>query len=286
MTLFDVVGAENADDSTELTGAAPRGPLRRVRATVAYDGSSFFGFAAQPGLRTVAGSLTGALERVLRVPVTITGAGRTDRGVHAWGQVISFDAPAVGLDVRRLQRSVNRMLAPAVVVRDIAEASDDFDARFSALSRRYHYTVLNRPLPDPFVAGTAWHVAEPLDVAALRLASDPLLGEHDFSSFCRRPKGVRDDDAVSLVRRVTDARWLVLDDDVLRFEIAASAFCHQMVRSIVGTIIEMGRAGNRRSGGRGPRPGDMLAIVRACDRAFAGPVAPAHGLCLWEVGYP
>lgn len=129
-------------------------------------------------------------------------------------------------------------------------------------------------------------MAEPLDLAALRLAADPLLGEHDFSSFCRRPKGGRDDDAVSLVRRVTDSRWLVVDDGVLRFEIEATAFCHQMVRSIVGTIIEMGRAGNRRSGGRGPRPGDMLAIVRACDRAFAGPVAPAHGLCLWEVGYP
>lgn len=284
MTLFDVVPGDNADDSADQSGAAPSGPLRRVRATVAYDGSSFFGFAAQPGLRTVAGVLGGAIERALRVPVTITGAGRTDRGVHAWGQVISFDAPSVGLDVRRLQRSVNRMLAPAVVMREIAETSDDFDARFSAVSRRYRYTVLNRPLPDPFLASTSWHVAEPLDVAALRLASDPLLGEHDFSSFCRRPKGGRDD-GVSLVRRVTDTSWLVLDDGILRFEIEASAFCHQMVRSIVGTLVEMGRAGNRRAGGRGPRAGEMLAIVRACDRAAAGPVAPPHGLCLWQVGY-
>jgi tRNA pseudouridine38-40 synthase len=258
--------------SPAITGGA-LAPVR-VRMTVAYDGRGFHGFAAQPGaLPTVAGTLTEALERKLGHPVTLVAAGRTDAGVHAWGQVVSFDA-ARGFEPRQLRDSLNRALAPAVVVRAVEEAPPGFDARRSARSRRYRYTILNRHVGDPFLAATTWHVPDPLDLAALRLTCDPLFGEHDFSSFCRRPRSARE---VSMVRRVLDACWVEVGDDVLRFEIEASSFCHQMVRSLVGFMVAVG-AGRRRAG-------EMAAVLRARDRAGAPHLAPARGLCLWEVRY-
>jgi len=154
----------------------------------------------------------------------------------------------------------------------------DFDARFSAIFRRYRYRVLNREFPDPFLAATTWYVPAPLDLRTLRLACDPLIGEHDFSSFCRRPRpgpGLPDP---TLVRRVRSAAWHDLGDGLLQFEITANAFCHQMVRSIVGTHVEIG-AGRRSAG-------SLLGTLRARDRSTAGQLAPPHGLCLWEVGYP
>jgi tRNA pseudouridine38-40 synthase len=257
--------------------AAPEGPLVRVRMTVAYDGSGFHGFAPNPGVETVGGTLAAAIERVLRAPVQLTCAGRTDTGVHAWGQVVSFDAPADRFDPLVLQRSVNRLCGPRIVAREVARAPDDFDARRSAVSRTYRYTVLNRPVPDPFLAHVSWHVDEPLDLDLLRLGSDPFVGEHDFSAFCRRPRH-RDGSPASLVRRVLRAGWDDLGDGVLRFEIQANAFCHQMIRSIVGTLVDVG-AGRR-------RPGEVLGILASRDRARASQLAPPQGLCLWAVEYP
>jgi tRNA pseudouridine38-40 synthase len=248
----------------------------RVRMTVAYDGRGFHGFAAQSGeVRTVAGVLGAALERKLGQPVFLVAAGRTDAGVHAWGQVVSFDASGEGFDPHGLLLSLNRVLAPEVVVRAVEEADAGFDARRSARSRCYRYTVLNRPLPDPFLAATTWRVPEPLDLRAMRLACDPLIGEHDFTSFCRRPRTTTGEP--SMVRRVLEARWSEVGDDVLRFEIEASSFCQQMVRSIVGLMVAMGR-GRRRAG-------EMAGVLRAGDRSLAPHLAPAHGLCLWEVRY-
>jgi tRNA pseudouridine38-40 synthase len=267
VTLFD-----QPDDQP----AAPSEPLVRVRLLVAYDGSGFHGFAAQPGHRTVAGVLRAAIEKVARHPVELTCAGRTDRGVHAWGQVVSLDL-AASVDLGGLQRSLVKLCGPAIVVREAALASPGFDARFSATGRTYRYTVLNREVPDPFLAATSWHVQEPLDVELLTLACDPFLGEHDFSAFCRRPKVGPGEEAVSLVRRVRRAEWTDLGEGVLRFEIEANAFCHQMVRSIVGTVVAAGHAG--------VRAGDIRAILRAGDRAAAAPIAPPEGLCLWHVSY-
>lgn len=269
-------GAEVVEQQQEAE-APVAAPVVRVRMTVAYDGSGFRGFAANAGVRTVGGELAGALARVLGHPIGLTCAGRTDAGVHAWGQVVHFDTP-VEPDVAALQRSLNAMLAPAVVVRSAGVAEPGFDARRSALARRYRYTVLSRPIPDPFLAATAWHVDEPLDLRAMELACDPLIGEHDWSSFCRRPPD--GDPAMaprSLVRVVREAGWTDLGAGVLRFEIEASAFCHQMVRSVVGTLVAVGR-GRRRAG-------DMAGIIRARDRAKAGEPAPPHGLCLWKVTY-
>jgi tRNA pseudouridine38-40 synthase len=252
--------------------------MDRVRLLVAYDGTGFAGFAANPGVTTVGGTLIAALERVLGHPVTLTCAGRTDAGVHGWGQVVTFDARSAGLDLVALQRSVNKLCAPRIVVREASTVDPGFDARHSAVARHYRYTILNRPVPDPFLAGTAWHVATLLDLASMRLGADPLIGEHDFSSFCRRPR-VREGMAVpSLVRRVLDVRWHDLGHEVLRFDISASSFCQQMVRAVVGTLVEVG-TGRKRAG-------DVRGILEARDRSRAGQLAPAHGLCLWAVTYP
>jgi len=248
----------------------------RARLTVAYDGSGFRGFADNPGVTTVAGTLAGAVERVCGAPVELAVAGRTDAGVHAWGQVVSLDLPD-DADLARLQQSINRICGPALVVRGATWVDDGFEARFSARWRRYRYTICNRPVPDPFLAATAWHVPQPLDLRAMTLACDPLIGEHDFSSFCRRPKPAPGAPAVSLVRRVRDASWVDEGDGVLRLWIRADAFCHQMVRSITGLLVDVG-AGRRRAG-------DVMGVLRARDRAAAGTIAPPHGLCLWEVGY-
>jgi len=253
---------------------------RRVRLTVAYDGTDFRGFADQPGVPTVGGALVDAIRRASGVEIELACAGRTDAGVHGWGQVVSFDLPAgqcEAPDLARLATSITRLCAPAVAVRDIRVAPDDFDARHSAQWRSYRYSVLASPVPDPFRVRTTWHVPVPLDLRAMTLACDPLIGEHDFSSFCRAATRA-DGTPAPLVRRVIDARWVALDDDVLQFRITASSFCHQMVRAVVGTLVDVGR-GRRRAG-------EMTGILAARDRHAAGQLAPPTGLCLWEVGYP
>jgi len=249
---------------------------------VAYDGSGFHGFAENSGstLPTVMGVLRQTIERVVGTEVALVGAGRTDAGVHAWGQVVSGDVPAT-TDLANLAHRINRMCGPAIAVRAAEWSEDpDFSARFSATWRHYRYTVLDAPVGVPLLAATAWHVPQPLNLWAMQLACDPLIGEHDFSSFCRRPKVTDDHPAPSLVRRVMQATWTTVDSDVgklLRFEIRANAFCHQMVRAIVGTLVDVG-AGALRAG-------DVGTILRARDRAKAGQVAPPHALCLWDVGY-
>lgn len=243
-----------------------------MRLLVAYLGTSFHGFALQPGLSTVAGELAAAMQRVLRHPVELTCAGRTDAGVHALGQVVSADI-AEGADLPRLQRSLNKMLAPAIVVREAEWAPAGFDARRSAVSRRYRYSIDCSRWPGPFSAATTWHVGEPLDVNSMQAASDPFLGEHDFTTFCHAKKGC----AGPIMRRVLLAEWSQPGQGRLSFDIEAAAFCHQMVRSIVGTLVEVGR-GRRRAG-------EMLALLAARDRSAAPSIAPPHGLCLVEVKY-
>jgi len=245
---------------------------RVLKLTIAYDGTDFHGFAAQPDTRTIEGVVGAVLARVLRVEgVSLSCAGRTDAGVHAWGQVVS--TPVEGdVDVAKIARATNSQLGPEVVVRAGEVVDGGFDARHSAHWRAYRYTIVNRPAPDPFLARTAWWVPEPLDRSLLRLGADPFLGEHDFATFCRKgPAGS------ATVRRVLASQWHDLGDGVLRYDVTATAFCWQMVRSIVGTLVDVG-AGKI-------RPGDILSILRARDRSAAGRVGAPHGLCLWEVGY-
>jgi tRNA pseudouridine38-40 synthase len=264
--------------------------LQRWRLLLAYDGGAFRGFAAQPEVPTVAGALRQAIERTARLsePPVITCAGRTDAGVHARGQVVHVDLPAVPFDGAGLARALNRQLAPEVVVRRAEAVAPDFDARRSATARSYRYLVWNAPTPDPLLAALAWHVRDPLDLGSMRTASDALLGTHDFRSFCRRPVG--SDAARPLVRRVTTARWAVdrgpealdaaaADGEarLLRFEITAASFCHQMVRSLVGSLVEVGRGRENAAG--------LVERLRAVSRHRMPDPAPAHGLCLVSVAY-
>jgi tRNA pseudouridine38-40 synthase len=258
---------------TLFESASSSGPAQ-VKMVVAYDGTDFSGFAAQPNqghVRTVGGTLAGAIGKVLRHTVELACAGRTDSGVHAWGQVVSFPAPP-GLDPWKLASAVTSMLAPEIVVRSCELVSPDFDARRSATWRKYRYTIVNRPVPDPFRDRFTWWVPEPLDIRALWMAADPFVGEHDFASFCRKgPEGS------TTMRTIQESSWVDEGDGVLRYEIRGTAFCWQMVRAIVGTLTEVG-TGKR-------RPGEMLGIIAARDRAAAGQLAPPRGLCLWDVGF-
>ena len=274
----------------EEAGAA----TQRWRLLVAYDGAAFRGFALQPEVPTVAGALRQALERTARLsePPLITCAGRTDAGVHARGQVVHVDLPPIPYDGAGLARAVNRQLAPQVVVRRAEEVGPEFDARRSATGRSYRYLVWNAPEADPLLAPIAWHVSDSLDLVAMRTASDVLLGSHDFRSFCRRPPGT--DASEPIVRRVTRASWsidagpeaadadgLALADAsearLLRFDIAASSFCHQMVRSLVASLVDVGRGRQNAAG--------LLERLRAASRQSMPEPAPAEGLCLVSVDY-
>ena len=246
---------------------------------LAYDGTDFRGFAENAGVRTVGGELRRAIEQVLGQRVALAVAGRTDAGVHARGQVVSFDATEAVLDTVGLGRSLVSMLAPEIVVRDVRPAEADFHARFSARWRSYRYRILAAAVPDPFPARTTWWLPHSLDLGAMGDAAESLVGVHDFSAFCRRPR-TADGSTASLVRRVLRTGWSEQTHEegrLLTFEIVATAFCHQMVRSIVGTLVEVGR-GHR-------RPEQVRQALGGGDRSLAGQLAPPNGLTLWEVGY-
>jgi tRNA pseudouridine38-40 synthase len=239
------------------------------RLDVAYDGSGFRGYARQEGQRTVQGDLETALVTVLKAPVVTAVAGRTDAGVHARGQVVSFEHDGE-VDLTKLVRGVNGIVGPEVSVMGASVAPEGFNARFSASWRRYRYRLDTRENPDPLQRHLVWHVGRRLDIGAMTAAADGLVGEHDFSSFCRSKEGA------SNVRRITELR-LVDDDGLVDVWVQAGAFCHQMVRSIVGYLHDVGRGFSD-----GSRVAEVLA---ARDRSVVATVAPAHGLTLWEVGY-
>ncbi|MGA9278550.1 tRNA pseudouridine(38-40) synthase TruA, partial [Ilumatobacter sp.] len=237
-----MTGPPELDSSSAGGSVASR---RNVALLVAYDGSDFHGFAESNDVVTVMGTLRATLEQILQTDLDLTAAGRTDAGVHGWGQVVTGLLPA-SADLERVQRSVNRMCAPAIAIRSAEWAEPDFDARFSATSRAYRYDVWNDPQPNPLLARTSWHVLEPLDLAAMNTAAADLVGQHDFASFCRRPKVAEGQPEKSLVRILQQAEWHRVQAadqpaSLVRFETAATSFCHQMVRSIVGTLVDVGR---------------------------------------------
>lgn len=254
----------------------------RLRLDVAYDGAGFRGFAAQQGQRTVAGVLADAIATVVRHPVTLTCAGRTDTGVHAQGQVVHVDV-VPGTDPDRLVRSVNAMVGPEVAVRAAAEADGVFDARRGARARTYRYLVHEADAPDPWWRDRVWTVPGPLDLRGMAAGADALLGEHDFRSFCRRPPDLGPEDPI--VRRVLDARWSEVDPDtamvawgrLLRFDVTATSFCHQMVRSVVGLLVVVGQGRQRAA--------DVHWALQRGDRAAMPDPAPPGGLTLVRVDY-
>ena len=244
----------------------------RLRIDLAYDGGDFHGWAAQPGLRTVQGDLEAALWTVLRTdPVPTVCAGRTDTGVHARGQVVHLDVDAVpDPELALLVRRLNGVLHRDLRVRRAVTAADGFDARFSPLWRRYTYRVCDG-VPDPLTRGHVLAWRRPLDVDAMNQASAALLGLRDFAAFCKQREGA------TTVRTLLDLSWVRVGDE-LTGTVRADAFCHHMVRSLVGALLAVGE-------GRRPVawPAEVLA---AAVRDPAVTVVPPQGLTLEEVGYP
>lgn len=238
-----------------------------MRLVLAYDGTDFRGFARQPESRTVQGVLEEALGLVLGMVPRISVAGRTDAGVHAEGQVVSFVAEA---EPERVERALNGMLAPEVVVR-ASRAPARFDARRSARAREYRYRMRTAALPDPFSARYVWHRPGSYGVTGMRRAARVLEGEHDFTSFCRAPKVPS-----SPIRRL-DRLAVRRTGPLVEFRARASGFLHQMVRSLVGTLVAVGEGKME--------PEAMTEVLAARSRAAAGPVAPPHGLTLVRVIY-
>ena len=258
-------------DAVPAPAEPGRSGPRRFRALVAYDGTAYHGWARQAGMATVEGVLQAALARVLRVPdLALTCAGRTDAGVHATGQVVHFDAETDAADPRLL-RGVNAVLPPDVRVRRIDPAPAGFDARFAALWRHYRYCVTDS-VPDPLQRHTVLPVRGALDVAAMQQAVIPLLGVHDFGSFCKARQGA------TSVRQLQACSWRRDPSGVVVLDVRADAFCHSMVRSIVGASLEVG-AGRR-------DPAWLAALIERPSRSAAAPVAPPQGLVLVAVGYP
>jgi tRNA pseudouridine38-40 synthase len=243
--------------------------MPKYRLDISYDGSGFRGYAKQVGQRTIQGELESVLETVLGAVSRTSVAGRTDAGVHARGQVVSFSFDE-GIDPARLQRSLNGMLGPEVSVAGIGEVEDGFDARFSATWRRYRYVIDPRPSPDPLIRHMVWHLGRTVSFEAMREVGDGFIGLHDFSSFCRSVEGK------SNVRNVEEAKW-VEREGLYEFWVKANAFCHQMVRSMVGYAYDVGRGY--------AEAGKVSEVIKAGDRSLVGTVAPAHGLTLWDVGY-
>jgi tRNA pseudouridine38-40 synthase len=269
-TGLEAAGVEAVD--LEVASAAGA-----IALTVAYDGAPFAGFARQDGPVTVQGSLESALATVLRREVATTCAGRTDAGVHALGQVVSFEASGDEPEADSLLRSLNALVAEGIVVRDVRRARAGFSARFDAVSREYRYRVSNGSVPPLFTAPVAWWVKRELDVDAMRAGAARLVGEHDFRSFCVTESAVgkrtvRRVDAIDLVREEH------LGEECLVVRVVGNAFLHSMVRAIVGTLVEVG-VGRR-------APEWVAEALAARDRSAAGPTAPAHGLTLWRVEYP
>jgi tRNA pseudouridine38-40 synthase len=247
----------------------------RYRATVEYDGTDFQGFQFQVRARTVQGELEQAIGRITQKQVRVIGAGRTDAGVHASGQVIAFDTSWRHTD-QILRRALNAVLPADIAIRHLTTTYSAFHPRFHAKWRQYRYTILSQPVRSPLWARTAYHVADFLDVEAMAEASQVLIGPHDFAAFGKPTQGE------STLRRVLQAGWSVewpknINGRLLVFEITANAFLYRMVRNIVGTLVRVGQ---------GNLPPEAVAtLLESKDRSASGPPAPACGLCLAKVEY-
>ncbi len=245
------------------------GPAR-YKLVLEYAGTAYHGWQVQPGLPTVQGRLQEALSRIVDASVEVTGAGRTDAGVHACGQVASFTAQS-RLEGDALRRALNALLPRDIVVRSVERAAPDFDARRSARAKRYRYTILRREYPSAWHGWHSLYVPITLDAAAMAEAAQALVGTHDFSAF--RAGSCT---ASSPVRTILRAEWRS-EGDFWHFEVTGDAFLQHMVRILVGTCLEIGR--------RKRPPAAMAEILASRDRRRAGKTAPPQGLCLMSVEY-
>lgn len=242
----------------------------RYKALIEYDGTDYFGFQRQiKSQPTIQSEIEQALTDLTRFPVTLTGSGRTDRGVHATGQVVSFD-----IDWRHsssaLQRALNVKLPKDIVFLQIKEAPPTFHPRFDAKRREYAYQVIIDPIRRPLQRRSAWQIIQMLDVERMNLAASNLIGEHDFATFGTPPQGPNS------VRELFTAYWEQMDNRLI-FHVEANAFLYRMVRSLVGSLVAVGKGSWSVD--------DFVAALQACDRSRVAPVAPPQGLCLVAVTY-
>lgn len=240
---------------------------------LAYDGTDYHGFGIQPGRPTIQEVLEHTLRAALGEPVRVTPAGRTDAGVHASGQVVSFETSG-RLGAAELVRATNARLPEDILVEGAAEMPPGWDARRSALRRHYRYTIWNRSIPNLWQRRWSWHLPDRLDLALMRQAARLLIGRHDFGAFAGQ--AAREPTVRSTTRTVERAGWRE-DAGFLYFDITADAFLRHMVRALVGTLIWVGR-------GR-VHPDQLQEIVASADRRRAGPNAPPRGLMLLGVDY-
>ncbi len=245
----------------------------QLRLVVEYEGTNYQGWQLQPDGPTIQETLERALATALREPIRVRGAGRTDAGVHALGQVVAAPVTRVPDDLERLQRSLNALTPDDIAIREIAVVDDAFDPRRDASSRVYEYRILTTHAPSVFWRSWSWHFSRPLDADAMHVAAQALVGEHDFAALCGADPAAPDR---TTVRRVLVSA-VTREPPLLVYRVEATAFLKHMVRNIVGTLVEVGL---------GERPADaMPGLLASRDRTRAGPTAPAIGLVLRAVRY-
>jgi len=245
--------------------------MRNIRLLIEYDGTNYQGWQVQKKGPTIQGVIEEMLSLLTGEVIHLVGSGRTDAGAHAFGQVAHFKTENQR-DVASLRRALNSLLPSDMVIRKAEEVEQDFHARKQSKSKVYEYRILNRDFRSPFQRQYAWHLPQRLDLREMKRAGRILVGEHDFSSFRSTGSLTR-----TAVRRVLRADWTAGRDGLIRFEIEASGFLKQMVRAIVGTLVEVGRGKLSVE--------EFQGILDAKDRKKAGPTAPARGLFLKEVKY-
>ena len=269
----------NASRVSDTEGFVRETPERTLSLTVSYNGAPFSGFARQPGQLTVQGELEQALSLVFRRPMEVVCSGRTDAGVHALGQVVSFDVTNDELEDRNLyslRRSLNALTHEDITVREVEERQPGFSARFDAQWREYHDHVCLAEVPPLFMRDFSWYVHGQLDIDAMREAAAYLVGEHDFKSFCMAASAVGKPTCRN-VHEISLSREMIMGEGILTIKVVGNAFLHSMVRTIVGTLVMVGR-GQR-------KPEWVREVLEARNRTAAGENAPAAGLVFWRVQY-
>lgn len=245
--------------------------MHTIKLIIEYNGANFCGWQQQPGVRTIQEELTKALRLVLREdPRQLTASGRTDSGVHARAQVVSFKVEQP-VDFARLRRSISHIMKGELAIRSVEAVPDDFNARFSAKRKHYRYTIINRDTPAVIDRGFVWTVHAPLDIERMQREARSLEGHHDFKSFQAAGCAAKTSDRDIYRSELT---W---NPPYLVYDVVGSGFLKQMVRNIVGTLVEIGKGRSKL--------GSMQELIAARDRLLAGPTAPAYGLCLIEVEY-
>jgi len=245
-------------------------PLRRIKLTIEYDGSEFHGWQIQSNAHTIQAEMEDAVFKITGEKVRVTGAGRTDAGVHALGQVAHFDTSSV-IPADKFKNALSAVLPAGVAVICSEEVDFNFHSRFSATGKTYEYKILNRPIRSPLMENRSWHIREALDLKALKQAAEVFPGTHDFSSFCASGRIIYD-----FERRIYESEWNV-QEDFLIYRVTGNGFLYNMVRIMVGTMAEVGM-GKR-------KPESISDILQGKNRDLAGITAPPQGLYLVKVHY-